>query len=147
MFDKLRSLIVRLRGSSPESVQSNSSSADAVRSAADRNAMRQRRDDSDLAWILSDRRGRRALGVLIYDLAGVRRLSLSDSEAATAANEGARNLALQLLAHIERVDFEASMMIQIERREDAITESASAKQAQQEEQKERFPVVGDMPIR
>lgn len=72
-------------------------------------------DDRDLRALLSSELGRRFLGVLIYDVCGVQRLSLTGDLSSTAANEGARNVGLQMLARIESTDFPAGLTILQER--------------------------------
>lgn len=116
---------------------SNAANQTQIDSATKRAKDRLNRDSDDLAFVLGDPRGRRFLGVLIFEMAGVKRLSLTESVTATAANEGARNLGLQLLAKIEAQDFHASLMMQAERFDEVQRDSIVATEA-----KEKAPPTG-----
>lgn len=104
-------------------------------------------DDADLRTLLALPQGRRFLGVLIYEMCGQKRLSLTESLASTAANEGGRNIGLQLLANIERVDFKASLTIQLERENERVSLSLQAEQAEARVEESRPPpMTGSQPL-
>ena len=113
---------------------------------------RRKRDADDLRWILSTAQGRRFLGNLIYDPitmlgggCGVLHSTFSQSHATMAAQEGARDLAVRILACVEELDFNAAMLIRSERRQEAesaalLTQAATAAAPEQDYPRFEGPV-------
>ena len=93
-----------------------------IAEAAKHEDERRKDDADDLRWIMSTQQGRRFLGNLIYDPekmlgggVGVTQSVFSQSHASMSAREGARDLALRLLACCEAIDFDLAQSIRKER--------------------------------
>lgn len=96
---------------------------------------RAERDAQDLAWLLSDARGRRFVWRLIADAGMFRSISPSRTERESAFNEGARNTALRLWGEIGETCHDRLLMMQSEAAETAMREQAELRALQMEARK------------
>ncbi len=124
----------------------NAADASKVRQAADRAAERARKLDDDLLWLLTDERGRRLLGHLIYDgdFCHTMQKSLVEgtTETLTAMREGERTVGSKLLVWVEALSFEALLTMQRERHAAREAERALA----EVEQTQAAAQVADDPV-